>query len=106
MPAPNTEILLALRNPKSGWLATMICALEEALRDADFSEHHRAMVKQLLEQGAVTGVVSEAAEERLARFEASVLETQAGLAASVAAPLMATAALPARPKLTLVSNAA
>ena len=106
MPAPNTEMLLALRNPKSGWLATMICALEEALKDVDFSEHHRAMVKQLLEQGSVTAAVSEAAEERLARFEASVLETQAGLAASVAAPLMATAALPARPKLTLVSNAA
>jgi hypothetical protein len=106
MTAPNTEMLLALRNPKSGWLATMICALEEALKDVDFSEHHRAMVKQLLEQGAVTAAVSEAAEERLARFEASVAETQAGLAASVAAPLMATAALPARPKLTLVSNAA
>jgi len=106
MPAPNTEMLLALRNPKSGWLATMICALEEALKDVDFSEHHRAMVKQLLEQGSVTAAVSEAAEERLARFEASVLETQAGLAASVAAPLVATAALPARPKLTLVSNAA
>ncbi|HEY7871470.1 MAG TPA: hypothetical protein VIC31_02005 [Rudaea sp.] len=106
MPAPNTEMLLALRNPKSGWLATMICALEEALKDVDFSEHHRDMVKQLLEQGSVTAAVSEAAEERLARFEASVLETQAGLAASVAAPLVATAALPARPKLTLVSNAA
>mgnify|MGYP001600158348 CR=1 FL=1 len=106
MPAPNTEMLLALRNPKSGWLATMICALEEALKDVDFSEHHRTMVKQLLEQGSVSAAVSEAAEERLARFEASVLETQAGLAASVAAPLVASAALPSHPKLTLVSNAA
>lgn len=106
MPALNTEMLLALRNPKSGWLATMICALEEALKDVDFSEHHRAIVKNLLEQGAVSTVVSEAAEERLARFEQSVAETQADLAASVAAPLMANATLPARPKLKLVSNAA
>lgn len=106
MPAPNNEMLLALRNPKSGWLATMICALEEALKDVDFSAHHRAMVKQLLEQGAVSTAVSEAAEERLARFEQSVAETQAGLAASVATPLLATATLPARPKLMLVSNAA
>jgi hypothetical protein len=104
MQAPNTEMLLALRSPKSGWLATMICALEEALKDVDFSEHHRAMVKQLLEQGEVSAAIASAAEERLARFEQSVAETQARLTTAVAAT--ATEARPDRPKLTLVSNAA
>lgn len=102
MPAINNEMLLALRSPTSGWLATMICALEEALKDPDFSEHHRAMVMQMLEQGAVSAAVAAAAEERLTRFEASVAETQAGLAAAVST----TATASARPKLTLVSNAA
>ncbi|MGH8040898.1 MAG: hypothetical protein ACREPN_02515 [Rudaea sp.] len=101
MQASPNELLLALRSPTSGWLATMICALEEALRDTDFNEHHRAMVQQLLEQGAVATAVAEAAEERLTRFEQNVAATQANLAAAVAA----TATTP-RPKLTLVSNAA
>ncbi|MBS0570376.1 MAG: hypothetical protein JSS28_07200 [Proteobacteria bacterium] len=105
MPTPNNEMLLALRSPKSGWLATLICALEEALKDVDFSEHHRAMVRQLLEQGAVSAAVSEAAEARLTRFEQNIAESQVAMAAAVAAPIMA-AATTARPKLALVSNAA
>lgn len=102
MKVPTNELLLALRSPRSGWLATMICALEEAMRDADFSEHHRGMIRQMLDGGAIPAPVAVAAEERLASFEHSVAETQAGLAAALFDP----AALPARPKLTLVSNAA
>lgn len=102
MPAPNTEMLLALRNPKSGWLATMICALDEALKDPDFCASHRDMVMQILERGEISDAVYAAAENRLAHFEASIAETQTGLAAAVAS----TATQAARPKLVLVSNAA
>src|SRR5947209_19853553 len=48
MKLPTNELLLALRSPTSGWLATMVCALEEAVRDPDFSANHRALLTQLL----------------------------------------------------------
>jgi hypothetical protein len=105
MKVPTNELLLALRSPRSGWLATMICALEEAMRDADFSEHHRGLVAQLLDGGAIPAPVAAAAEERLGQFEHSVAETQHGLAAALFEPA-ATAAMSPRPKLTLVGNAA
>ena len=102
MQALTNEMLLALRNPKSGWLATMICALEEALKDPDFSASHRDMVMQIVRNGEVSDAVYAAAENRLAHFEASIAETQTGLAAAVAS----TATQATRPKLVLVSNAA
>ena len=69
MKLPTNELLLALRSPSSGWLATMVCALEEAVRDPEFTAHHRALIKQLLEAEAIPSSVSAAAEERLCRFE-------------------------------------
>ncbi len=102
MQALTNEMLLALRNPKSGWLATMICALEEALKDPDFSAAHREMIMQIVQRGEVSDAVYVAAEGRLAHFEASVAETQTGLAVAIAG----TATQAARPKLVLVSNAA
>lgn len=104
MKVPTNELLLALRSPRSGWLATMVCALEEAMRDADFSEHHRDLLRQLLDSAAIPAPVAAAAEDRLSNFEQAVAETQAGLASSLLAPNIALQ--PARPKLTLVSNAA
>ena len=49
MSVPTNELLLALRSPTSGWLAAMVCALEEAVQDPSFSEHHRNLVRQLLD---------------------------------------------------------
>ena len=101
MKLPTNELLLALRSPSSGWLATMVCALEEAVRDPDFSEHHRALLTQLLAANAIPAPVAAAAEDRLCRFEQSVTDLQSELVASIAQP-----AQPARPKLTLVGSAA
>ena len=104
MKPSSNELLLALRSPTSGWLAAMVCALEEAMRDPGFSDHHRDLVRQLLDAKAVPVSVAIAAEERLSQFEAQVADTQADLlAALVEAP---AAAQPARPKLTLVGSAA
>ena len=104
MKLPTNELLLALRSPTSGWLATMVCALDEALRDPDFSEHHRGLVRQLLDVDAIPAPVAAAAEDRLSRFEQAVAETQRGLTAAIVKPLYA--AQLARPKLTLVGSVA
>ncbi len=104
MKLPTNELLLALRSPTSGWLATLICALDEAVRDPDFSEHHRALVQQLLEAHAIPAPVSVAAEDRLSRFEQAVAETQGNLLAAIAQP--SQPAVTARPKLTLVGSVA
>jgi len=101
MKLPTHELLLALRSPTSGWLATMVCALEEALRDPDFSAHQRELLTQLLAADSVPASVAAAAEDRLCRFEQSVASTQNDLLATLTQP-----AAPARPKLTLVGSAA
>jgi hypothetical protein len=104
MKPSSTELLLALRSPTSGWLAAMVCALEEAMRDPSFSDHHRELVHQLLDAKAVPAAVAVAAEDRLSQFEAAVADTQADLLATLVEPV--AAAKPARPKLTLVGSAA
>ncbi|MBN8482407.1 MAG: hypothetical protein J0L88_12560 [Xanthomonadales bacterium] len=72
MNAPTNELLLALRAPTSGWLAAVICALDEALLDHDFSPTHRQLLRNLLDAGEVPASVSNAAQERLQRFEEAV----------------------------------
>lgn len=104
MKLPTNELLLALRSPTSGWLAAMVCALEEAVQDPDFSEHHRNLVRQLLDVDAIPAPVAAAAETRLGRFEQDVAETQRKLTAAITEPLQA--AQPTRPKLTLVGSVA
>jgi hypothetical protein len=104
MQAPTNELLFALRSPTSGWLAAVVCALEEAVKDPNFTDHHRDLVKRVLDIGSVPFSVAAAAEDRLSRFEQSVAETQLALVSSIAEPIVA--AQSARPKLTLVSNAA
>ena len=104
MQAPTNELLLALRSPTSGWLAAVVCGLEEAVKDPNFSEHHRHLLMRVLDANSVPFPVAAAAEDRLSRFEQNVAETQVSLISSITAPV--AAAQPARPKLTLVSNAA
>jgi hypothetical protein len=106
MKLPTNELLLALRSPNSGWLAAMVCALEEAVQDPDFSEHHRELVRQMLGAEAIPASVAAAAEARLGHFEQVVAETQHTLFNSIVEPLQqtVTASQPARPKLTLVGS--
>lgn len=104
MQAHTNELLLALRSPTSGWLAAVVCALEEAVRDPNFTAHHRELIKQVLDADCVSLPVAVAAEERLGQFEQSVAQTQVKLVSSIAEPTAARQ--PSRPKLTLVSNAA
>ncbi len=103
MKAHTNKMLLALRSPSSGWLAAMVCALEEAVRDPDFSDHHRELVRQLLDVAAIPAPVAAAAQDRLSRFEEEISNTQAELMNSLTDTV---AAQPARPKLTLVSSVA
>ena len=97
------EMLLALRSPSSGWLAAMVCALEEAVRDPDFSDHHRELVRQMLDVNAIPAPIAAAAQDRLSHFEEEVTNTQVELYDSLSTSV---AAQPSRPKLTLVSSVA
>ncbi len=72
MTAPTNELLLALRAPTSGWLAAVVCALDEAMMDHDFSVQHRQLLRSLLDAGEVPAAVSSAAHDRLQRFEEAV----------------------------------
>lgn len=101
MMLPTKELLLALRSPTSGWLATLICALDEAVRDPDFSDHHRAMLHHILEASGIPEPVSAAAEARLTQFEQATAQAQDNFIAAVVEP----GSRP-RPKLTLVGSAA
>jgi len=104
MQAPTNELLLALRSPTSGWLAAVVCALEEAIRDPNFTEQHRELIKRVVDSDSVSLPVAVAAEARLSQFEQTIAQTQIKLISSIAEPIVS--AQPARPKLTLVSNAA
>jgi len=99
MKTSTNELLLALRSPSSGWLAALICALDEALQDPNFSDPQREMVRGLLDLGSVPHAVATAANDRLARFEETVQDLEAFLTESqlpVPVPQVA-----ARPKLTV-----
>jgi hypothetical protein len=107
MKLPTNELLLALRSPTSGWLAAMVCALQEAVQDPDFSEHHRNLVRQLLDTNAIPASVASAADDRLSHFEQTVADTQNQVLNSMVEPLQkAAVAQHARPKLTLVGSVA
>ena len=77
----DAEYLLALRAPSSGHLATLICTLDEALRDPDFSKHHRLLVAELLTRTKVTPTVASAAASRMQKF---AVELAAAEAAAIA----------------------
>jgi len=92
------ELLLALRAPSSGWLAALVCALDEAMQDPDFSEHHRSLVRGLLDADAIPSPVSLAAAERLVKFEESVHDLQTLLPPE---PVPQDSFAGTRPKLTI-----
>lgn len=69
------EILLMLRAPGAGWLATLLAALDEAGRDPDFNAYHRAILAHYLDEQTVPAAVAETARQRTAQFE-ETLSTQ------------------------------
>lgn len=69
------EILLMLRAPGAGWLATLLSALDEAGRDPDFNAYHRAILARCLDEQAVPAAVAESARLRTVQFE-QALTTQ------------------------------
>ena len=103
MTTSTNELLLALRAPTSGWLAAVICALDEALLDPDFTEQHRAMLRNLLDNGQVPASVSAASHDRLQRFEEAVQTLHEALIGDESALCEAPAP---RPHLTLCARAA
>jgi hypothetical protein len=97
---PSTnELLLALRSPSSGWLAALICALDEAVQDPAFSDHQRELVRGLLDAGVVPRPVAVAANARLESFEETVKDLQTYLLEEQ--PVAAAVPVAARPKLTV-----
>jgi len=106
MKVSTNELLLALRAPNSGWLAALVCALDEALQDPDFGEPQRQLVRGLLDAGSVPNSVAIAANDRLTRFEETVKDLHSLLVVPESEPVAAVAAASARPKLTLCVTAA
>lgn len=82
------EILLMLRAPGAGWLATLVSALEEAQRDPDFDARHRMALAQLVGEQGFSSAIVDAARRRTAAFEielelatgAPAAQRQAGVA--------------------------
>lgn len=69
------EVLLMLRAPGAGWLATLLAALDEASRDPDFNAYHRAILARCLTEQAVPVAIAEAARQRTIQFEQALEET-------------------------------
>ncbi len=66
------EILLMLRAPGAGWLATLLAAMDEANRDPDFNAYHRAVLARCLDEHSVPAAVVDAARQRVVEFERSL----------------------------------
>lgn len=103
MKVSTNEALLALRAPNSGWLAALICALDEAFQDEEFGESQRNLLRRLIDAGQVPGPVAVAANVRLAQFENTLIDLHSALSAPAAEVAVAA---PARPKLTLCGGTA
>ncbi|HET7932379.1 MAG TPA: hypothetical protein VFL63_13450 [Rhodanobacteraceae bacterium] len=68
------EILLMLRAPGAGWMATLMAALDEANRDPDFNDYHRAVLARCLDERSVPPAAVEAARQRTIDFERALSE--------------------------------
>lgn len=94
------EMLLALRAPNSGWLAAVLCALDEAMQDPGFDASQRNLVRELLDRPNMPNAVAQAAHETLREFEQAAHPLHFSPDQTLAAPPTRQ-----RPKLTLcVSN--
>lgn len=68
------EVLLMLRAPGAGWLATLLSALDEAGRDSDFNHYHRAILARCLDEQSVPAAVAESARARAVEFERALAQ--------------------------------
>lgn len=80
--ATTSELLLALRNPDSGWLATLVVALGEAQADPDFTSHHQTLLADLCNGQPIPLVARAAALQRSLDFERRLAREEDGLAAA------------------------
>jgi plasmid stability protein len=69
------EMMLMLRAPGAGWLATLLAALDEASHDPDFNAYHRAILARCLSEQSVPVAVAEAARQRTIQFEEALQAT-------------------------------
>lgn len=69
------EVLLMLRAPGAGWLATLLAALDEASRDPDFNAYHRAILARCLDEQSVPAAIAEGARQRTIQFEEALEAT-------------------------------
>jgi plasmid stability protein len=69
------EMMLMLRAPGAGWLATLLAALDEASHDPDFNAYHRAILARCLSEQSVPTAVAEAARQRTIQFEEALQAT-------------------------------
>ncbi|MEO7148686.1 MAG: hypothetical protein ABIY40_01915 [Rhodanobacteraceae bacterium] len=66
------EVLLMLRAPGAGWLATLLAALDEAQRDPDFDPRQRAAFAQIAAEHGLPCAVAEASRRRAMAFESQL----------------------------------
>jgi hypothetical protein len=104
MTVPTHELLLALRAPNSGWLAAVVCALDEAMRDPDFGEPQRALLRRLLETDTIPAAVTDAATARLHAFEKAVQSLYDSMLDAI--PAVETETIVGRPNLTVCGGSA
>ncbi|GEM_PF-635395 len=79
------EILLMLRAPGAGWLATLLAGLDEACRDPDFNAYHRAILARFADEQAVPAAVAEVARRRALLFADTLQEGREPLPEAVSA---------------------
>lgn len=72
------EVLLMLRAPGAGWLATLLSALDEATRDPDFNAYHRAVLARCLDDESVPAAIADSARQRAIQFEQVLAADTAG----------------------------
>ncbi|MEO6968437.1 MAG: hypothetical protein ABI132_08340 [Rhodanobacteraceae bacterium] len=71
------ELLLMLRAPGAGWLATLLAALDEAQRDPDFDPRQRTAFAQIAAEHGLPCAVAEASRRRAATFESQLQQAVA-----------------------------
>ncbi len=69
MTATTPTLLLALRSPQSGWLATLITALDEARADPGFDARQQTLFAELAAGAPIAASVRKAAMERQYAFD-------------------------------------
>lgn len=89
MAATTPTLLLALRSPQSGWLATLITALDEARADPGFDAQQQALFAELAAGAPIAANVRKAAMERQYAFDRSMADELAAALepADVSAPV-------------------